>query len=93
VWAASQVPSEAMRVDGEVRWFQASDAARRGFCPTCGSFLFWVPLRDGAPVGTTSVAPGSVDGPTGLGISHIWTSEKGDYYAIPTDEPQREGDG
>lgn len=92
VWAASQVPADSLAIAGEVRWFQASDAARRGFCPACGSVLFWQPLEGGAPGPTVSFAAGSVDGATGLGLSHIFTADKGDYYAIPDSEPQRKGD-
>ena len=30
-----------LRIDGEPRRYDASPRARRGFCPTCGAFLFW----------------------------------------------------
>ena len=28
---------------GELAWYEATPDARRGFCRTCGSFLFWEP--------------------------------------------------
>ena len=72
---------------GEVRWFRSSDKARRGFCPTCGSALFWT--HDDDPF--TCFSTGSIDGPTGLRLrGHIHTAAKGDYYDIAGTEPQRE---
>ena len=86
-WAATRVPTGALRVEGEVRWYAASDVARRGFCPGCGSVLFWDPQGEA----TVSVAVGSLDAPTGLALAeHIWVSEKGDYYEIADGLPQRE---
>ena len=60
---------------------------RRGFCSRCGSWLFWEPLlRD-----WTSVALGSLDGPTGLALErHIFVAHKGDYYTIGDGLPQNE---
>jgi hypothetical protein len=89
-WAAARVPKPALAMAGEVRWFQASPSARRGFCPACGSLLFWEPL-DGS--GTISFAMGAVDGPTGLALErHIFVADKGDYYAIADGLPQDRGD-
>jgi hypothetical protein len=38
------VPVEAIKVEGEVRWFEnpadSGHRARRGFCPNCGTQLF-----------------------------------------------------
>ena len=91
-WTAARVPVAGLSVEGEVRWFQASPAARRGFCPDCGSFLFWQPLDDGRPAASLSLALGAVDGPTGLTTKrHIYVDEKGDYYAIADGLPQEEG--
>ena len=92
-WAASQVPTQALRVAGEVRWFQASPTARRGFCPTCGSVLFWQPLADGAPGPAISFSLGGVEAPTGLRVqAHIFVGDKGDYYGIEDGPPRHEGD-
>ena len=91
-WTAARVPVAGLAIEGEVRWFQASPAARRGFCPVCGSFLFWQPLEDGRPADSLSFAMGAVDGPTGLATErHIYVDEKGDYYAIADGLPQDEG--
>ena len=70
-------------IEGEVTWFQSSEAARRGFCGICGSNLFW----DGQ--GThLSIFAGTLDAPTGLSMKgHIFCADKGDYYEITGDLP------
>ena len=85
-WAAMQVPDDALTITGEVRWYEASANAKRGFCATCGSFLFW----KGHAEDDTGVALGALDGPTGLKLErHIFTADKGDYYDI-TDTVRQE---
>ncbi|MEL6806698.1 MAG: GFA family protein [Pseudomonadota bacterium] len=87
VWASSYVPDDLLEISGGVRWFASSDKARRGFCPNCGSALFW--KHDDEDF--TCFSTGSIDGPTGLRLrGHIFTADKGDYYTISADEPQRE---
>ena len=85
-WAAMQVLDEDLTITGEIRWYQASPIAKRGFCPTCGSFLFW----KGFTEPDTGIALGALDGPTGLRLErHIFTEDKGDYYDI-TDNVRQE---
>ena len=86
VWAAATAAREQVEITGDaLAWFSASPRARRGFCRTCGSFLFWQPVEGG----TIDVALGALDGPTGLRLErHIWTSERGDYYTIADGLPQ-----
>ena len=87
VWASSYVPDGDIEIAGEVRWYQSSEKARRGFCPACGSALFWKHADDDF----TCFSTGSIDGPTGLRLrGHIFTADKGDYYDIADDLPQRE---
>lgn len=38
-WAT--VPRAEITVAGEPRWYRSSSLARRGFCPTCGTQLFF----------------------------------------------------
>ncbi len=84
-WASAHVADEGLRVEGEVRWFRSSEQARRGFCPVCGSVLFW--KRDGEA--HVSFSLGSVDGPVVRGLArHIFTADKGDYYEIADGIPQ-----
>lgn len=79
IWSSAHVPQGDLTISGPVTWFSASPAAQRGFCPRCGSFLFWRAHGED----TISFALGAVDGPTGLQLTkHIFTADKGDYYAI-----------
>ena len=85
VWASAHVPDGSLEIEGEPAWYRSSHKARRGFCPVCGSVLFWKHNDDDH----ISFSLGSVDGPTGLTLEkHIFTTEKGDYYGIADDVPQ-----
>lgn len=80
VFATTSAPLDGFRLirNETLTWFRASAVARRGFCGTCGSSLFWQP--DAEP--RISIAAGSLDGPTGLAVAEIWFPEEaGDYYA------------
>jgi len=85
--AATSAPRGSVTVTGEVSWYHASDTARRGFCGTCGSSLFW----DG-PGTHLSIHAGTLNGATGLRlIGHIYCADKGDYYEIGDGLPQAPG--
>ncbi len=88
-FVSTDVPRAALTIGGEdnVRWFQSSEKARRGFCAICGSSLFWDPIgRD-----WTGIAMGAFDTPTHTKIAlHIYMADKGDYYEIADDAPQFE---
>jgi hypothetical protein len=82
--AATSVARDGIKISGDVTWFQSSKTARRGFCGTCGSNLFW----DGAGA-NLSIFAGSIDGETGLEtVGHIYCADKGDYYEICDGQPQ-----
>ncbi len=86
-WASTNVASADFTLRGaeNLTWYQASDKVRRGFCKTCGSFLFWDPLEHE----TIAVAMGAIDPPTGTKLEkHIFTAGKGDYYDIADGLPQ-----
>jgi hypothetical protein len=86
-WAAVSVWMKDFSVKGPVRWYEASDIAKRGFCPTCGSFLFW----KGNDEDEIGVALGALDGETDLRLErHIYTADKGDYYDITDNVRQEE---
>ncbi len=86
-WASGYDRDENFKISGEVRWFEASETAKRGFCPTCGSFLFWKDHSED----WMSFSLGAIDGPTGLKLKkHIFVADKGDYYDIADGVPQRE---
>jgi len=86
-YAATSLDEAGLEVAGveSVEWYRASDTARRGFCRTCGSHLFW--KREGSP--DISILAGLFDAPSGLeGAAHIFTVDKGDYYEITDALPQ-----
>ncbi len=68
-----------------VRWFTvAGDGPRprRGFCPTCGSSLFW----DAPERATLGLTAGSLDQPTGLRTAgHVYVSQAADYELLLDD--------
>jgi hypothetical protein len=62
-----------------LKWYQSSPHARRGFCRVCGSSLFWEPLA----AGRVAIAAGCLDKPTDLHtIRHVFVADKGDFYEI-----------
>ena len=68
-----------------VRWYAASDDAKRGFCIACGSLLFW--KRNDAD--RTSIMAGSLDDGTPLQPSfHIFVDSKPGWYAIDDGLPR-----
>lgn len=72
---------------GTLSWYSASASAKRGFCKTCGSLLFW--KGDGRDY--TAIAAGALDGKTGLKLEgHIFCADKGDYYEICDGTYQKE---
>ena len=88
-FAATNVPDENIVIEGgeNITWYQASDFARRGFCATCGSALFWK-HRDDPHI---SVLAGAFDEPSGLNMTkHIFCADKGDFYEINDGLPQYE---
>ena len=71
--------------DDTLTWYSSSDWAKRGFCSTCGSSLFY---RMNGEEGI-GIAAGSLENPTGLVPGkHIFVKDKGDYYNIADDIPQ-----
>ena len=84
------------RGEDEVKWYESSDYARRGFCGcgTCGSSLFWHADRAENWKHTMAVSAGSLTEPTGMTLgNHIFCAHKGDYYEIKDGLPQYdEGD-
>jgi hypothetical protein len=80
-FAAAEVPRAHLAIRGaeSLTWYQASEKARRGFCTSCGSFLFWEALTGGV----IEVALGAFDTATGTHLAaHIFMAEKGDYYDV-----------
>jgi hypothetical protein len=87
VWSSTFIPESALIFDSDASlvWFEASPIAKRGFCRTCGSFLFWKHHDEDE----ISISMGSLDAPTGLHLGkHIFVADKGDYYDITDGLPQ-----
>lgn len=85
--AATSALRADIEIEGVVTWYQSSAQAKRGFCATCGSNLFW----DG-PGLNMSIHAGTLDGPTGLAIvGHIFCADKGDYYTLSDALPKADG--
>lgn len=88
-WASTDIPESLLTVNGKenIRWYQSSEKVRRGFCQTCGSFLFWDPLHHEK----IAIAMGAFDKPTDTKLwSHIFVADKGDYYNIEPDVLQKD---
>ncbi|MGI9521340.1 MAG: GFA family protein [Hyphomicrobiaceae bacterium] len=80
--AASAAKRENLTIisDEYLTWYESGPTSRRGFCGRCGSTLFFEAIGSGQ----VSFAAGTVDGVTGLTMTaQIFTTEKGDYYAVP----------
>lgn len=87
----ADISRDALKIHGEenIKWFQTSDWARRGFCATCGTPLFFDPIDK--KIGWTGVSMGAFDKPTNTKMTmHIFTKDKGDYYEIVDGLPQHE---
>jgi hypothetical protein len=86
-FVSTDVPRSAVTIHGEdkVSWYRSSDKARRGFCSTCGSSLFWDPLSKD----WIGLAMGAFEGATDTRLHvHIHVASKGDYYDISDGVPQ-----
>jgi len=82
---AARLADFTMLSDAQLRWYEASAEARRGFCVTCGSTLFWA----GNGKDYISIAAGSLDDASGLKFAcHIFVADKGAYYQIEPGAPQ-----
>ncbi|MFB9151552.1 GFA family protein [Roseovarius ramblicola] len=87
LWASAYVARSDLSISGTVKWYEASETAKRGFCPRCGSSLFWAAHAED----TMSFALGALEEPTGLRLEkHIFVADKGDYYDIADGVPQKD---
>lgn len=88
-WSSTDVLRADMTLSGtdNITWYRSSEKVERGFCKTCGSFLFWSPIgRDKIAIGM-----GAFDKPTGTRLAkHIFVADKGDYYEIGDGLPQNQ---
>lgn len=90
--AATSVAEDCLALEGaaHLTWFAASGFARRGFCGTCGTLLFWKPNDEPR----YAVLAGAFDRPDGLHPGyHICTEGRPAFYQISDGLPQYPGDG
>ncbi len=91
VAATATAPQNLVLVEEKgLSWYQSSSFARRRFCHTCGSSLFWE--RTEGAGDHISIMAGTLDSPTGLQTEmHICVEDAGDYYQISDGLPQKTG--
>ncbi len=64
--------------EDQLKWYDSSAKARRGFCTECGSSIF----KDNKDGENIVLSVGALNTPTGLSyLKDICTESKGDYYA------------
>jgi hypothetical protein len=78
------VMADAVRWDGVPATFRSSDWAERGFCPACGSTLFYR-VTAGPMAGYTSLAAGSLDDLAGLSLGHEYFADACTAYSLAGD--------
>ncbi|WP_310618657.1 GFA family protein [Flexibacterium corallicola] len=82
---------EFLEGEDQLTWYESSDYARRGFCPRCGSTLFWHADRHPEFAKYIAISVGSLNDTSGLKLAkHIFCADKGGYYEIDGDVLQLE---
>jgi hypothetical protein len=85
--AATSVKSDALDLRGaeNITWFASSEFAKRGFCSTCGTPLFWKPNDEAR----YAILAGAFDDPSCLTPGyHICTEGRAGFYEINDGLPQ-----
>lgn len=84
VW--SEFPAEAVDfLKSRPSYFKSSDAAERGFCPSCGTSLTFC-YFDGD---TIDIATATLDDPSAFPPEdHLWTESKVDWITLNDGLPQ-----
>ncbi len=87
--AYSQCRAADLAIAGEaLRWYASGVGSEYGFCPECGSSLFW--RRND---GMVSFSAGALRGEHGIRTTHhIWVGSAGSYEDLSTARPQHETD-
>jgi hypothetical protein len=87
-WAT--VAPEALVIRGTPRWWASSPRAERGFCPDCGTSLFFRPRAGGF----VDVTVASLDAPEGLPPRYaIWGADRLPWAPLDPTLPLHEEDG
>jgi hypothetical protein len=73
---------------GEPAWYGSSPGVRRGFCPKCGTALFFDELGDADWISLTIA---SLDHPEWVAPArHVWTSSQMPWLELADKLPKRE---
>ena len=84
---AAAMDKVAIECAEQLTWYEATTHARRGFCRTCGTLMFWEP----ASRTHLSIMMGAIDDPGDIRLTaHIFVAEKGGYYEIGDGLPQKD---
>jgi hypothetical protein len=89
-FAATEAKDADLIINGaeHITWYSASEAAKRGFCRTCGSTLFWKHNE----LDRTSILAGAFDTPINVKITeHIFCKDRSRFYDISDGLPQYDG--
>lgn len=90
-WASLIGPKSGFFItsgEDNVRWYKSSPKARRGFCQTCGSALFWHGFGYPSFKNQIDVSAGSLDDAKKRTLRrHIFCADKGTYYQIKDGVP------
>jgi len=85
-WASVHAPKSDLTItvgEESIGWFASSSKAKRGFCKTCGSALFWHGFGYPSLADQIDVSAGSLDNSGDMKIRrHIFCKFKGNYYKI-----------
>lgn len=77
--------ADRVAIEGEPAFFRSSESAERGFCPACGSTLFW--RRVGSDL--IDVSAGTLDGPAALPPEeHLFTKDRIAWFETVDDLPR-----
>ncbi len=85
--AATSVNGDALDLRGAeiITWFASSAFAKRGFCSTCGTPLFWKPNDEER----YAILAGAFDDPSCLVPGyHICTKGRAEFYSLNDGLPQ-----
>lgn len=92
LWGSVNAPLGAVRFinDKSLKWYRASEYARRGFCGECGASMFWHGEKLEGHNTRIAIALGALDEPHQIKIEeHIFVADKGQYYEIADALPQK----
>ena len=93
-WASLNAPFESLQIkisEEALGGYKSSDYARRGFCKSCGSSLFWHADKLDDHKHRIAVSAGAIEKGAPMKLAeHIFVADKGHYYEIADGLPQKD---